>query len=104
LRDYTRTDLLAANPLLRSRLVVEKNEEEPTDALRSLLRETVGILKQNPKDEKLYRALWHTYFEPAATQEQTAELLDLPFSTYRYHLTNGIERMVTWLWQAELGD
>jgi hypothetical protein len=102
LRDYTRTDQLAANPLLRSRLVVDKSIGEPTEALRALLHETVEILKNNPKDEKLYRALWHTYIEPAATQEQAAEQLDLPFSTYRYHLTHGVDRIVAWLWQAEL--
>jgi hypothetical protein len=104
LRDYTRADLLAANPLLRSRLVVDKGANEPTKTLRSVLRQSVELLKNNPKDEKLYRALWHTYFEPAATQEQAAELLDLPFSTYRYHLTNGVERIVAWLWQAELDN
>jgi hypothetical protein len=50
----------------------------------------------------LYHALHHTYFEPAPTQETAAELLDLPFSTYRYHLTNGIRRITEWLWQREL--
>jgi hypothetical protein len=102
LRDYTRPDLLMTNPLLRSRLVAERAMNEPTSALQAVLREAAEILKGNPKDKKLYRAVWHTYFEPAATQEQAAELLDLPFSTYRYHLANGLDRIATWLWQFEL--
>jgi hypothetical protein len=106
LRDYTRSDLLVENPLLRSRLIGEMISEmaasDPIAALQALLRDSVELLKGNPKDEKLYRALWHTYFEPAATQEQAAELLDLPFSTYRYHLTTGVDRIVTRLWHLEL--
>lgn len=61
-----------------------------------------AALEANPKDHKLYRALRRTYLEPAATQELAAELLDLPFSTYRRHLTQGIERVTEWLWQREL--
>ena len=48
------------------------------------------------------RALERTYLRPAPTQEAAAELLDLPFSTYRGHLTRGVERVVDWLWQREL--
>ena len=46
--------------------------------------------------------LWHTYFEPAATQEVAAELLDLPFSTYRHQLGRAVEQVIGWLWQREL--
>jgi hypothetical protein len=31
-----------------------------------------------------------------------AELLGLPFSTYRYHLAGGIARVTESLWQREL--
>jgi len=41
--------------------------------------------------------------QPAATQELAAELLDLPFSTYRRHLKEGIENLVDTLWSRELG-
>jgi hypothetical protein len=105
LRDYTRPDLLAASPLLRSRLVVEAAEAPASPAaLQSFLREAVASLSGNPKDEKLYRAIYHTYLEPAPSQERAAELLDLPFSTYRYHLSKGVERVIGWLWQRELHD
>jgi hypothetical protein len=70
--------------------------------LRALLRAAVATLAANPKDAKLHRALWHTYIEPAPTQELAAELLGLPFNTYRYQLARGIERVTAWLWQREL--
>lgn len=102
LRDYPRPALLAGNPLLQSRLAAFRPGTSPIDALRALLLETVNALKGSPKDEKLHRALWVTYFEPAPTQEAAAERLDLPFSTYRYHLSAGLEKITAMLWQKEL--
>lgn len=103
LRDYTRPGALAASPLLRSRVTVEPAGPRPgPEDLRRILREAVEALRANPRDEKLYRALHRTYLEPAATQELAAERLGLPFSTYRRHLTGGIERVTGWLWQREL--
>jgi hypothetical protein len=29
---------------------------------------------------------------------------NLPFNTYRYHLTAGLKRITEWLWQHELHD
>ena len=55
-------------------------------ALRALVREAAGTLEGTPKDRKLHDAIWHTYLQPTATQEQAAELLNLPFNTYRYRL------------------
>jgi hypothetical protein len=68
-----------------------------------LLNETAAQLQKSPKQVKLYRALQHTYFEPAPTQEQAAELLDLPFSTYRRHLRAGLDAVAQQLWQQEMG-
>lgn len=101
LKDYARPAVLAHNPLLRSRLVLDKGGE--VAHLRKLIWEGAKTLEQNPKDEKLYRALERTYLDPAPTQERAAELLDLPFSTYRRHLTQGIERLSQLLWQWEIG-
>lgn len=103
LRDYSRPDPLANNPLLRSRVLRDVAGPNPgPEALQSLLQAAVESLTTSPKDEKLYRALYHTYLQPAPTQEAAAELLDLPFSTYRYHLSKGIQRVTDWLWQREL--
>src|SRR5581483_7779707 len=84
LRDFTRPAGLATNPLLRSRVAAEHAGGVPTPAtLQALLREAAATLRASPRDEKLYRAVRRTYLQPAATQELAAELLGLPFSTYR---------------------
>jgi hypothetical protein len=108
LRGFLRSDLLRRNPLLQSRLVVEKagpqaGQSERTAALQELIRESADSLKQSPRDLKLYKALYHTYLQPAATQEQAAELLDLPFSTFRRHLKEGVARLADNLWDMEVG-
>jgi hypothetical protein len=59
-------------------------------------------MQSHPKQVKWHRALHHTYFQPAATQEQAAELLDLPFSTYRRHLRAAIQYVTEWLWAREV--
>jgi hypothetical protein len=102
LRDLHRPEALATNPLARSRLVRARAELPPPEALRGLLHEAIDALRADPRGEKPVRALERTYVRPAPTQEAAAELLDLPFSTYRGHLTRGLERIVDWLWQREL--
>ena len=62
----------------------------------------MATLGEHPRDKKLLRALDRTYLRPAATQERAAEVLGLPFSTYRRHLSHGVERVVAWLWEREL--
>jgi hypothetical protein len=109
LRDYTDTAALAANPLIRSRLVRAGSGSDVSPAarattLRKMLRETAESLQESPRLVKFYRAVYHTYFQPAVTQEQAAEVLDLPFSTYRRHLRSGIEEMTARLWAREIGN
>lgn len=108
LRGFVRPDGLRGNPLLQSRLVVERTggaggEAERIVALQALLRETVEALRAAPRDLKLYRALHHTYLHPAPTQERAAELLDLPFSTFRRHLKTGVKRVAEILWRQDIG-
>jgi hypothetical protein len=67
-----------------------------------LVEDAVAALRVDPRDAKLVRALERTYLRPAPTQEAAAELLGLPFSTYRGHLGRGVERVIDWLWQREL--
>jgi hypothetical protein len=103
-----RVEALRKNALLQSRIVAQRVAADATmtdraTALSSLLKQAAESLKATPRDAKLYRALYHTYLEPAATQEQAAEKLDLPFSTYRRHLKEGIDRVVEMLWQQEIG-
>jgi hypothetical protein len=102
LRDLRRPDLLARNPLLRTRLVRDRaRDEEPGAAtLEALVGAAVETLAEHPRDDKLWRAVERTYVRPAATQERAAAAL--PFSTYRRHLTQGVDRVVAWLWDQEV--
>lgn len=125
LRYMTRPEALRANPLLHSRAVMERahasravgatvgasvsatagaETSERLAALQSLLRETCESLQASPHDAKLYRALYHAYLHPAPTQEQAAELLDVPFGTFRRHLKLGIARVTETLWHHEIRD
>ena len=108
LRDFARPEALRQNPLLRSRLVMEKAGPDAADgasveALKDLLREASAPLQEAPRQAKLYGALEATYLDPAPTQERAAERLDLPFSTYRRHLRKGLDSVTEALWRREVG-
>ena len=109
LRDFTQPDLLATNPLIQSRLVLDQtgrdvDARQRTAALQRLIKTAAESLQASPREAKLYRAVYHTYLQPALTQEQAAEILDVPFSTYRRHLKAGIQRLTDILWQQEIGE
>jgi hypothetical protein len=101
-------DSLRYNPLLWSRLVTEQvgphaEESKRITALLAIVKEAAEKLQASPRQRKFYQALHHTYFHPAPTQEQAAELLDLPFSTFRRHLKTGVTQLTELLWQREIG-
>jgi hypothetical protein len=108
LRYLHRPDQLAANPLLRSRLVRDQQRETEdsslgiVELLRDLITSAAETVRADRRDEPMYRVLDRTFLRPAATQEKAAELLDLPFSTYRRHRNRGVERVTAWLWRREL--
>jgi len=105
LRDYTRPDMLHNNPLLRSHLVMQHADYAASgavSALRTLLKQAAEQLRASPKEVKFFRAVYHTYLQPAPTQEQAAELIDVPFSSYRRHLKAGMTRIADILWRAEV--
>ena len=100
------------NPLLNSKLVADHihvggghniSELERAGLLRNLIAETAKLLEDSPRDVKLYRAFYHTYVKPAASQEAASELIDVPFSSYRRHLQTAIERITDLLWAKEVG-
>ncbi|QDQ92850.1 AAA family ATPase [Rhodococcus sp. WB9] len=103
LHDWHRPDLLRRNPLMRTRVVCDRSDGEPGVAeLDSVLRDAVDSLADNPRDDKLLRAVDRTYLRPAGTQEAAARVLGVPFSTYRRHLTQGVARIVSWLWDRDV--
>lgn len=103
LRDFTDDNSLQNNLVWQTALrhQIAGPTDNPAEALRHFVRQLVEPLRQSPRQVKLYRALYHTYFQPAASQEQAAELLDLPFSTYRRHLREGVAYVVAHLWRLE---
>lgn len=108
LKHYHSPEALTQSPLLRSRIVVERARgthaapSARTNLLRSLVREAILELDDVPRRQRAFRALDKTFLNPAPTQEKAAEILDLPFSTYRRHLTEGIHQLTEILWQQEL--
>lgn len=107
LRTITQPSALRANPLLRSRFIVDRRGAQASDAeriaeLQAAIQRAAETLRTAPREAKWHRALYHTYLHPAATQEQAAELVDVPFSSYRRHLKAGVERMIELLWQWEV--
>ncbi|MEV4021151.1 ATP-binding protein [Nonomuraea angiospora] len=107
LRQLSRPGMLATSPLTRTRLITERARQhpagqDPATTLGDLLRQTIDDLRHDPRSAKLHRALSVTFLHGTLTQELAAERLDLPFTTYRRHLTAGIERICADLWHREL--
>lgn len=109
LKLMSRSSTLRGNVLLHTRLVTDRagataNESQRAEALKKLIAEAAETLQATPRDMKLYRAFYHTYLKPAASQEQASEIIDVPFSTYRRHLQAGVDRVTDLLWRKELGE
>ena len=108
LKSFTNVARLAQNPLIRSRLVIERvngdaDTKERVAKLRELLTEAAETLNSNPKDDKLYLALESCYLRPCRSQEAAAEKIDVSIATIRRHLKAGAVRVSDLLWQQETG-
>lgn len=108
LRDIARPDRLADSTMVRARAVQTRLAAGTTPvergrAVREALLAAAAVLEASPRDRRAYRALHHTYLQPAPTQAAAAELLDLPTTTYRRHLAAGVARLADLLWQDGLG-
>jgi hypothetical protein len=91
----------AASSLLALRLVGKKGSVIDRAArLRALIGEAVAALSGSRRGQRAMTALEATYLEPEGTQEEVAEALDLPFSTYRRHLNEGITLLADFLRQS----
>lgn len=102
LRSLTQPARLADNPLLASRVVREGPGGDGPDKLAETLREAFAALDDHPRTERARRAVERTYLHGAVTQEATAEVLDMAFSTYRRHLARGVDLLIDRLWLWEL--
>jgi len=106
LRSLHHPQELLRSPLLASSMVKtglrEHPDSRPDEILRRLILEAARDLESDPRADNLYRVLNRTYLRPAPTQEKAAELLDLPFSTYRRYRDRGIETIADWLWERDI--
>jgi hypothetical protein len=107
LRDLHRPHELVRNPLTASTMVQERLREQeegrPDRVLRDLLYDAARVLESDPRDGSRFRVIDRTFLRPAPSQEKAAELLDLPFSTYRRYRDRGLEVITDWLWELDLG-
>lgn len=101
LKDLARPDRLAESPLRRAR-VVHDTGGEAGDAVERTIRAAWAQVVVTPRTERARRALERTYLHGEVSQEAAAEVLGLPFSTYRRQLTMGIGLLVDQLWRWEL--
>jgi hypothetical protein len=94
LRDVNRPDRLAASALAGTALAPD---------VRASLLTGIARLGDEPKGEPLRRVLDRTYLCGTPSQEAAAEVLGLPFSTYRRYLARATARLVELLWAVEVG-
>lgn len=90
----------AACALMRTRLAADFGD--PVEELRTLLRQAVDDLAQDPRGVRACGALTAGYFSGAPTQEAAARRLSLPYGTYRRHLRQGLDLLCEALWQQEV--
>jgi hypothetical protein len=105
LRELGRPDRLAHSRLAGTAAVVAATNAggvESGRAVERAIRAAAAVLEGSVRDRPAYRALHHTYLQPAGTQQGAADLLNLPMSTYRRHLAKGVQRLTALLWQREL--
>lgn len=110
LKNLQRPAALCDSVLLDSKIVRQKDDAstststEKIAALQKVLRESCENLNASGRRQLFYEALRLTYLEPAMTQEAAAAQMDVPFSSYRRYLKEGIERVTEELWQRENTD
>jgi hypothetical protein len=66
---------------------------------KDAVAQAARVMEASPRDRRAFRALHHTYLQPAETQVAAADLLGLPMTTYRRHLATGLARITEILWQ-----
>src|SRR5690242_421468 len=99
LQDLRRPDRLAASPLMGSSLAAA-----PSGPSAERLGVTLATAVDSLGDQALGAVLGRTFVRGAPTQEAAAEVLGLPFSTYRRHLAKAIEQLTDVLWAVEIGE
>lgn len=89
-----------SNPLTESHLVPVG--DDAVEVLSGRVRQALDRLAGMPRMDIATRAIERTYLRPAASHEKAAEVVGVPFSTYRRHLAKGLDQVVELLWDWEL--
>ncbi|MFI6857972.1 AAA family ATPase [Streptomyces sp. NPDC050416] len=97
LRSLGSPNELRCNPLARSRVAVAHGGD-----LARLLRDAAQRLPAERGGERRLRAFTAAYGDRPAAQQAAAARLGLPFSTYRRHLKEAVDRITDLLWEQEL--
>jgi hypothetical protein len=103
LPDLHRPDRLAASPFMGSSLAAGPGGSG-SDQLRATVEDAIACLGNEPRGDLLRAVLQRTFVRGAPTQEAAAEVLGLPFSTYRRHLARALEQLTDLLWAVEIGE
>jgi len=101
LRAWRRPDQFADSALRHSRVVAETGCEDAVTGVRQAVSVALETLGRDPRQVKYHRVLVATFVNGAPTQEAAAERLNLPSSTYRRHLSRGLDELCGLLWKAE---
>ena len=89
-------------PLVSSRVPADADDLARSEELRARIAAAAARLEASPRDRRGFRAVHHTYLQPAQTQAAAAKLLDLPTTTYRRHLAWGVARITELLRHEDL--
>jgi hypothetical protein len=100
--DAVRSALRHLNRLSGSPLVGGALGATP-EQVRETVERAVDRLADEPRGDQLRAVLHRTFIRAAPTQEAAAEVLGLPFSTYRRYLTRAVDQLVEVLWSVEIG-
>jgi hypothetical protein len=103
LRDLNKPLRLADGPLMGTALASTPSGPS-AGRLRATIEYAVTKLADEPRGDVLCGVLRRTFLRPAATQEAAAEVLGLPFSTYRRHLARALDQLTDTLWAVEIGE
>jgi len=99
IKSYHQSELLLSNPLLKSKLVLNKVTKEMKDydkikILKSFIDQILKEIAESPVDGKYHRILYRTFINPVGSQEKVADYLNMSFSTYRRYLKTALEKLV----------
>ncbi|MDH6523214.1 hypothetical protein M2163_000281 [Streptomyces sp. SAI-135] len=100
LRNWHRSERMAANPLLRATFVASL-PGDPEKNLRHLIVQAIEAIAEGARTKQQKAVVRATYLEGGSTQQAIARKLSLSFSTYRRYLKQGIEQVCWQLWKRE---